>query len=45
MICLLHEYILNLKVSIAEADINNYFQSKEEKRQRELRDSKYKFWK
>ena len=28
-----------------EANINNYFQSKEEKRQRELRDSKYKFWK
>ena len=41
----MHEYNFELEGEYCEADINNYFQSKEEKRQRELRDSKYKFWK
>ena len=41
----MHEYNFELEGEYFEADINNYFQSKEEKRQRELRDSKYKFWK
>ena len=41
----MHEYNFELEGEYCEADINNYFQSKEEKRQRELRDSKYEFWK
>ena len=41
----MHKYNFELEGEYCEADINNYFQSKEEKRQRELRDSKYKFWK
>ena len=41
----MHEYNFELEGEYCEANINNYFQSKEEKRQRELRDSKYKFWK
>ena len=45
MICLCMNIIFELEGEYCEADINNYFQSKEEKRQRELRDSKYKFWK
>ena len=41
----MHKYNFELEGEYCEADINNYFQSKEEKRQRELRDSRYKFWK
>ena len=41
----MHEYNFELEGEYCETNINNYFQSKEEKRQKELRDSKYKFWK
>ena len=41
----MHEYNFELEGDYSNKNIDEYFERKYEKRQRNLRDSRYKFWK
>ena len=40
----MHEYNFELEGDYSETEINRYFELKEESKQRNLKDSRYKFW-